>query len=389
LKPLHLVIAFCVFASIWSCGGSDDKQETSSAGGASGAASALLSSLAAIPDNSSTRRDVYFTNFEKLRSLANVPALKADAPGAEVARQLAQLRELGLVEGNMLSSIDGLRDPRNTPSDFEDTQKSVGFNNGAFDFELVAGIPPKVMTVVLGRFDSGRIDAAVKSDPSPWLQTMSTKQYGGTSYYSWGDEKQNLVRRSPLRPLGLGGRLWVGKERIFWSNFTDAIEEMIDSSQKKKPSLADAQDFRTVAQALDRYGAAVGIITGQPNRLAMADVRQLMEGEYGKARVDALAPNALRPFITLGIGASRDATGTYALLVYLHQDDRTAAENKGRLEALVQRGLSLHTNKPWSDVVSASEIKTEGPLLVAKLYSTNAHVGFDAYNNLDALATSQ
>ena len=97
--------------------------------------------------------------------------------------------------------------------------------------------------------DRQTVEDAVKSGPlNDILQIID---YQGTNIYAWGeDNKINLSRSSNVRPLGIGGRLAYVDGFVFWTSCTDCIEKMIDSYYDRVDSLADSEDYQTLAQKL-------------------------------------------------------------------------------------------------------------------------------------------
>ena len=124
---------------------------------------------------------------------------------------------------------------------------------------------------------------------------------------------------------------------------------MIDASTGKKPSLADAEDVKTLLLELTRESVYTAILSNEALTPDAMDVIGRDPSVVHEAR-EASYREALKPYTMLGIGYGQDAEGPYSVLVLLHANEALARENAARLTAKIDTGRSAQTQKPWSEL---------------------------------------
>ena len=126
------------------------------------------------------------------------------------------------------------------------------------DQSIVAAFAlPATLDVIRGRFDPQATDKALESCSE--CETPSREEYGGVSYYSWGEDyADNLqLRFAPpaFDEIGRGGRIAVLDEYVFRTLGASDMEALIDASLNEGASLADVEEFRLLAGGMSRLGA--------------------------------------------------------------------------------------------------------------------------------------
>jgi len=258
----------------------------------------------------------------------------------------------------------------------EEWQMTLGFVVDDVDQTIYAGvIPPRRYEAMRGRFRRDDIDHAART--GPMNDVLEVVSYGGHEFYSWGgDNEVNLAMRSSVRPLGRGHRLAIVDDFIFWMLWTDGIKEMIDSYEDNIESLADNEDYRLLAAALEELDTVTAFFSSESHseshfKEVHPDIEQV-EPETKERLLRGLESGAkLKPYLALTTGAGIDEKGHYLVIVLANADERTARENVKRLEQRINQAETVWGNaggRRWSDIVESMEIESRGRLTMAKLY---------------------
>ena len=187
------------------------------------------------------------------------------------------------------------------------------------------------------------------------------EEYRDVTIHSWGDGFEIHHTDSFAPPhidiLGRARPLAVTDGQLLYAASLDDIKLMIDASQEKIESLADLPEFAAIAEGLaelDAYKALIGyeyLVNGDPE----------FTGIYPGPR--------LKKFVTFGTGLGIDSKGIYMALVLYHESPDDAELNISLLEQRITDTSSILDDTPLSELVTDTEIRIEGQVLLAKLYT--------------------
>ena len=229
------------------------------------------------------------------------------------------------------------------------------------------------MDVVRGRFDPEATDSALQScDACP---PTDVEERGGVRFYTWGED--NVVMVGPkLSPpvfdqLGRGGRIAVQDDFVFRTLTTGWMTALIDASLMETASLADAEEFRLLAQGLSQLDAYTFIIKDATFAFDKLVESWSTHPTYSEDRESLESrirdPAPLRPYLLYAIGNGKDEEGAYMALVLVQPDETSAEDNVGLLRQRIEESISMISGASWADLVNSAEITATGQLLVAKL----------------------
>ncbi len=160
-------------------------------------------------------------------------------------------------------------------------------------------------------------------------------------------------------------------EYLFRTIGTPEIKALVDASLDQRPSLADVEEFRVLANTMAQMMAYTMFLSSHVETWRLANFSASLEGPTQEETERALAETGplLRPYEAYAIGACKDEDGAYVALALVHADDTSAEENVGLLRRRIEEGSSFLDNTPWSDYIDVDrlEINAEGRLLLAKL----------------------
>ncbi len=246
--------------------------------------------------------------------------------------------------------------------------KYVGYSFTNIDAEIQAGAPPANVVAAIGRFDpQATSDALSNQDEWPdWaIYAYTTEKYNGVTVHSWGDGLNTHINPSlavmiappHIDMLGRARPLAITPEYLFYSYSLENVKSMIDSSKDDIESLADLSEFAEITDKLldfNVYSAVMGVesmVNGDPE----------YPGTYPGPR--------LKYFNTFGSAPGKDENGTYMLLILYHKNHEDAEVNVSLLEERINNTDIIGIEIPWTDFITETDIRAEGNLLVAKLYT--------------------
>jgi hypothetical protein len=354
MRSVKLTLVSLLALLLVACGGDDEKKPAATPA----SASPWLALLGAAPDTSETRKYVVMNDYEAARKATNEKAPLDPAAVAEYRRKLNLISYTATP--SHISGLGQYFDPHLWSS-------QVGFHAGQVDADLQTGQPPNDVQALRGRFDSNAIHAAINKDTAPLRDVLTKTSREGATTYVWGDDnKVDPRNRSVLRPLGRGERLAVKGDMLFWTHSTPPLNDMIDASADKMPSLADAGDIKTLVAGLEKqsvYSVLISSETLTPETINVVNrdpslVREAREASFREA---------LKPYTMLAIAYGQDAQGPFSTAILLHTSDALAQENVARFEAKVDTGRSAQGGVPWKDLITERDITADGMLLIAKL----------------------
>ena len=243
----------------------------------------------------------------------------------------------------------------------------LGYDFTYLDAEIQTGSSPVNVVAAIGRYDpEATRDALSHQDewPSWAIDAYAIEEYRGVTIHSWGDGLETHLTDRFLPPhidnLSRAKPLAVTEEFIFYAPSLETIKLMIDASQGETESLADLPEFAAIADGLpelNAYTALIGyesLVNGDPE----------FTGTYPGPR--------LKKFVTFGTGLGIDSKGIYTALVLYHESSDDAELNISLLEQRIADTSSIFDDTPWSELVTDTEIRVEGQVLLAKLYTDSS-----------------
>lgn len=141
---------------------------------------------------------------------------------------------------------------------------------------------------------------------------------------------------SAARPLGTPLRMAADGDRVALSTSTDAVAGWVDGGAT---SLADDDDLRAIAAALDDTGAVAAYLTVVPER-------------WG--------------YRALGIGWSVEDGEPRMTLAYAFEGEGAAEAGADQVEAAFD-GVAERTSAPLADLLELDEVRADGTVVVARL----------------------
>ena len=253
----------------------------------------------------------------------------------------------------------------------EELKQTLGFVSADVDQRSSAGTGPRdYYQAVRGRFSREDIDKAVKTDPmNDILEVVS---YQGHEFYSWGgDHEIHLSRRSNIRPFGIGYRLALVDDFLFWVAWTDGIKEMIDSYEGNIKSLADIEDYRLLSQTLEEFDVDCAFLSTES--YSQSHVREVVEETsdvIGQIIEEIDNVILLKPYQALATGAGINENGFYLIIALVNPSEAVARQNATLLEQRINETMefSIFYKNRLSELIESMEIESKGRVTIAKLY---------------------
>lgn len=262
----------------------------------------------------------------------------------------------------------------------EEWKETLGFVSADIDQRIYAGeLPLDYYEAVRGRFSRDDVDNAARTGPgNDMLEVVS---YQGHEFYSWGgDNDINMSMRSNVRQLGRGFRLALVDDFIFWVRWTDGMKEMIDSYEDNVKSLADNEDYKLLAGALEELDTVTALFSAESqSRSYVSEIyQQIIEDPDNNERRQVLVEEIkrelrLKPYQAFATGVGIDKDGYYLAIALLNPSEEVARENATLLEQRINQSkiaMAWHSQSgdKWSDLIENMEIESKGRLTLARLY---------------------
>ena len=262
----------------------------------------------------------------------------------------------------------------------EEWKETLGFVSADIDQRIYAGeLPLDYYEAVRGRFSRDDVDNAARTGlGNDMLEVVS---YQGHEFYSWGgDNDINMSMRSNVRQLGRGFRLALVDDFIFWVRWTDGMKEMIDSYEDNVKSLADNEDYKLLAGALEELDTVTALFsTESQSRSYVSEIyQQIIEDPDNNERRQVFVEEIkrelrLKPYQAFATGAGIDKDGYYLAIALLNPSEEVARENATLLEQRINQSkiaMAWHSQSDdkWSDLIESMEIESKGRLTLARLY---------------------
>ena len=288
----------------------------------------------------------------------------------------------------------------------------LALDPGTINQSLLAGTTPRQWEILGGRFDPKATEQALSRCTGACLPPDAREEYQGVTFYSWGEDfkgsLQDRLKPPAFDKQGRGGRIAVLDNYVYRTLWTDGIREQIDAGLGRRPSLAEVEDFRLLAENLSELGSYEIYLSDDTQSVEELDSltvtltgkagaydwlvndeqkRQTYkvffwdsEGRTVGVQLDSpmeevqqlrqeLQQSLLRPYLAYGTGRGLDSDGRYIGIVLAHADEDLARENVVLLQQRIRETVNLANSKPWNETVDLGrmEVGTEGRLLLAKL----------------------
>ena len=340
--------------------------------------------LRAIPDTPENRRGVFIEDFTMVRRTFDRALPGPRDSDASVQEFYSGLWFTSLDSESMgdefpvfgMGSTPFLGPYRIMQNGIAGNLEHLAFDIRDMDHSVFAGNQAEGVGVIPGRFDPQATDDALGSCMK--CPAHDLVQYGGVSYYSWGEDLEvgpGLIFAPPaFDRLGRGGRLAVLDSYVLRALTTEGTASMIDALAGETPAIADVEEFRLLGVGMSRlevYRAMLSDVGYGLNEMVEGFTQGGEDPEKKAEAERQLTGGAepLRPFQAFATGAAKDDDGPYMALTLVHADEVSAKENVGRLRGRMEEGIGSFHQTPWSETidVDGSEIWSEGRLLLAKL----------------------
>ncbi len=255
-------------------------------------------------------------------------------------------------------------------------EKYVGYDIGDVDAEIQFGTSPNEGVAAIGRFDPEATKNALSNQdewPVEIKDRYQTEEYNNITIHSWGDGfKTNLKARLTPPHVDILGRakpLAVTGEYLFYHPSLENVKLMIDASRQKGQSLADLPEYSSLVDALAGLKVNSAIIGNGP----MANLCvSTIEDDFTRLTEEeklTLLGTPLKKFLTFGSALGKDENGFYTAIVIYHANSDIARENVSLLKQRLESSSSLFFDGSWSNLFTETDIKAEGNVLLARLYS--------------------
>ena len=210
----------------------------------------LLSMLELVPDTVTARQGVPSVSFvdfgaalERSPVSPHAPQTSADFAAMSPEAQRTWLKTLQNLRGGPPDLLPFL------PMMIENMPDLLGFDWFDIGRALSYGTPPNVATLLAAAPDPDRLAEKLLE------RDFERTSYQGTTLWQKGEEGSiDIMSREPGDPfvgsLGKAVRLAVFPDFLADTSSTAMTQAIIDSHDDRYPSLADADDYRTLAEAL-------------------------------------------------------------------------------------------------------------------------------------------
>jgi hypothetical protein len=279
----------------------------------------LLQMLALTPDDANSRAYLGYVDYRALEAARGIQTLAAADFAQKTDRFALWLAAMGGVSTGMeLSYLFQYLDRM---------QDAVGFSFSDIDQSLVFGQPPQTGTILAGNFDADRIAAAYRA------RDFQQTEIGGLPAWCGPDGcdsglAQNLRDRNPANPFG--GQFGRAEPLIVLPGFVadspspGVIESIAAAYQDKQPSLADAPEYRAIAEAVAQAGTLSQVLFINPLDLNTPDPALLTDASNSSA-LEIIKGYRTLPLYSLAAFADRiDGQNQLASVALVYNDEESA-----------------------------------------------------------------
>jgi hypothetical protein len=326
-------------------------------------AQSIQGMLGLVPNNAGVTKNPVTVNLyavgAKVAGLS-MPAAKANQ--ATVTRFYTLLYSKNGMPGSDLSQQLAMYAP--------DSTKQLGLDPHDVGADVSAGGQPDIYLAARGQFDRAAVDRAVHADKT-WSTKLRTPTYDKTTVYSWLDDNRidmNQVHTGLFTDLGGSRRVALPDDSSFVYGRNDpTVHAGLDATTRTGESLTGNQDFSAAAKQLDEKHAYSAILTATPPSVDEV-AHEGIPGSGAAPSQEILAQlkaEALGPYRLAGIGVTSGKQQPTLVIVLVSADAAAAKVNVGKLRAMIQRGTSVRTQQPWSQVLDLQNVEAAGRLTVA------------------------
>jgi hypothetical protein len=249
--------------------------------------------------------------------------------------------------------------------------KYVGYDITDIDAEIQFGMPPAEGVAAIGRFNPATTRDALQNqaDWTDWaIAEYTTEDYNGVTIHTWGDglkiHVEGILSPPLIDELGRARPLAVTDNYLFSESSLDVVKQMIDASHGKIKNMAGLKQYSSIARVLTDLKITSAILGNGTEANALFDEQD--------ADVDVLK-NSLSPllknFLAFATAPAKDGKGTYIAVVLYHENAGLARENVSLFKQRIDSGISPVKNISWSERFTGMDIKSDGNLVIAKLYT--------------------
>ena len=262
-----------------------------------------------------------------------------------------------------------------------------GISIGQVDRAVSFGEPPDTTDLLIGSFDPAAVATAVEAEPV-WSDELEQATSNGQTFYTWGeDNKVSGEGRTPMRQLGIGGRLWAGDTVAGFTRSTAVMEDLLAACTGAAPSLGDDPAFAGIAERLDAFDEAFNVtFTDQVSDGTDPSPRGSTPASPAS---DVATPLAGVTAYGFASGPSDDPEQARIRLVIASGSDEQAAANETAFADIVETGASVTTRRPWSDLLQIESSEVDGRFLVVELRASNSRVLDNAVLERDTLVVTE
>jgi len=181
----------------------------------------------------------------------------------------------------------------------------------------------------------------------------------GVRCLSWGKDRWIDPARTLQPPVydefGRGARLAFFESVLGYAVWTEGILAMVDSFAGGRPSLAEVEPFRLLAEGLEALGVFGAYLSANTfSQSVEALMTSIVVDPETVARVQA--ESMLNPYCAYAVGIGREASEAFMGLVLVHQSEALCEENADRLRQRLQEGTNILNGGAWSDVFDPEKL---------------------------------
>jgi hypothetical protein len=336
MKRLVAAVSFVLLLS--ACGGSKGGGGSSSKIDSHSIAGLLHS----VPDTADNREQpVYYSNLSRVRGSERASSLNDDV----------LLLDKGASHSLFLPNAISANVLRPEFAGF------AGFDTRAIEAAFEFGVLPDSVAILVGTMKAGDIQKGLAAAPGG--DQLLNENTGGVSYFSLGkDDVTDLKGISAVRPIGQPLRMALAGDLLYWGRTRASIDACVGAAAGSSKSLADDANYLATAQALDAAAVVNGIL---------------------------LSPAAGESWITAGLGETFQGASSTVTVALRYADPATATTAATAFRAHIEHDASLATDAPWAETLTVTDVRADGPLVVATLTSKNPGIATNVVLRQDNL----
>lgn len=279
--------------------------------------------------------DIGVVTVSRWHAAAEAYGVTVPAEGASSDEVLDYLLALTTEDGGVAQASDlmGLR-----TAAVASTEDEFGFGRQQIAADITAGLPPRAHHAARGDFDPDAVVEATLAGPVG--DEVEQVDVEGVPVLRWGDDlEHDLQRIHVLSQVGGAGRLGLPDDRtLLYAGYDDGIAGLVEAQQGGE-SLAADDHLAAIASAIDAEGALSAQLTYRPDGSDLS-------------------------YVAAGIGLA-PTDGGRMVLAYSTDSESDAASVASAVEELVTSGRTVAGGQPWSALLTAPDISTDGSLVTA------------------------